>query len=468
MGNAKKMVGILGLTMINIAALGGIRNWAPIAECGLSSIFFLALASLFFLIPLSLISAELSTAWGEEGGVYNWVTKAFGHKYGFLAIWYMWIQNVIWYPTALAIIASLLAYIVNPALIHNKVMMSSIILSIFWGATILNLSGIRISSWISTLGAICGTFIPSVLIIGFGLLWYLQGKQTEITFSTTNALPSLNSFSQLGIFAGVIVSLLGMEMSAVHSNNIVQPQKTFPRAILLTTLCTILFSSLGVLAIAMVVPQSEISLNAGAIQAFEYFLKEYNLSYFTPLCALIMAIGVLGSISTWIIGPCMGLLAAAKKRKPSGFLSKENQNGAPSNLIVLQAVIVTGLTGLFLGMPSINSAYWILLVLSTQLYLFMYLLLFSAALKLRISNPDKKSAFKIPGGKLGLFVCCISGLGMTVFSLIVSFFPPAEIKGLSHNFFFLFIPVSILVISLIPILLNRKPQEEQAVQLKGL
>ncbi len=458
MENSKKLIGIVGLVMINIAALGGIRNWAPIAECGLSSVLFLALASLFFLIPLSLVSAELSTTWDEEGGVYNWVTKAFGHKWGFLAIWFMWVQNVIWYPTALAIIASLLTYVVNPQLIHNKVIMSTIIFSLFWGATFINLSGIRISSWISTLGALCGTFIPSLLIIGLGFLWYFQGKPMEITFSKANLLPSLNSFTQLGIFAGVIVSLLGVEMSAVHSNNIEKPQKTFPKAILLTTLCVVFFSSLGVLAIAMVVPQSEISLNAGSIQAFEYFFKEYNLSAFTSPCAIIMSLGVLGSISTWIIGPCTGLLVASKKRNSAGFLSKENANGAPSNLLILQAIIVTSLTSLFLWMPTINSAYWILLVLSTQFYLFMYLLLFSAALKLRSSNPNRKNSFRIPGGKLGLWICCLAGIGMTIFSLIVTFFPPVEIQGLSHKFFFIFIPVSILLVSSIPLVLNRLTQ----------
>lgn len=457
-----KKIGVIGLVMINLAALGGIRNWAPIAECGLSSVFFLALASLFFLIPLSLIATKFSTTCGEEGGVYNWVTRAFGHQWGFLAIWFMWIQNVIWYPTALAIIASLLTYVINPELIHNKLVMSSIILSIFWGATLINLLGLKISSWVSTLGAVCGTFIPSFLIIGFGLLWYFQGKPTEINFSKANLIPSLNNFTQLGIFAGVIVSLLGIEMSAVHLNYIDRPQRTFPRAILLTTLFTIIFSSLGVLAIAMVVPQSEISLNAGSIQAFEYFFKEYKLTFLTAPCASIMALGVLGSISTWIIGPCMGLHAASKNTTNPSSLFAENSKGAPTTLLILQACIVTVLTGLFLLMPSINSAYWILLVLSTQLYLFMYLLLFSSAIKLRTQNSDNKNAFKIPGGNIGLWTCCLSGLGMALFSLIVSFFPPAEIKGLPPKFFFFFIPISIFLTTAVPFLLIRKTSRKSA------
>lgn len=460
MQHSKKMIGTLGLVMINIAALGGIRNWAPMAECGLSAIFFLAIASLLFFIPLSLVAAELTTTWEEEGGVYHWVTQAFGHEWGFLAIWFLWVQNVIWYPTALAIIASLLTYVVNPELINNKIVMSILILSLFWGATLINLFGIRISSWVSTVGAICGTFIPSILIIGLGVLWYVQGKPIEITFSKGHLFPSLN-ITQLGIFAGVMISLLGVEMSAVHSKCIHQPQKTFPKAILLTSLSVILFSSLGVLAIAMVVPQAEISLNAGSIQAFEYFFKEYNLTAFTSPCAIIMALGVIGSISTWILGPCTGLVVACKKRSSLEFLSKENANGVPSTLLILQAVFVTCLTSLFLWMPSINSAYWILLVLSTQCYLFMYILLFSAALKLRSSHPNKTTSFKIPGGKIGLWSCCLAGLGMTVFSLIVSFFPPTEIKGLSHSFFFLFIPISIIVISLVPLFLHRNPFAKQ-------
>ncbi|NGX46358.1 MAG: putative glutamate/gamma-aminobutyrate antiporter, partial [Chlamydiae bacterium] len=428
MSKPKHLISVFGLVMINVAALGGIRNWAPIAECGFSSVFLLTFGSLLFLIPLALISAELATTWPGDGGVYGWVKKAFGHRMGFLAIWFLWIQNVIWYPTALAIIASMVTYVINPALVQNKTFMAILVVSLFWGATFLNLKGIKISTWVSTLGAICGTFIPSVLIIAFGIFWYVQGKPLQISFTVDSLIPSMTSFGELGLFAGVIVSLLGMEMSAVHANNVKNPQSNYPKAIFFTTLSVILFSSLGVLAIAMVVPQSEISLNAGCLQAFEYFFREYGLQFLMIPCAIIMAIGVLGSMSTWIMGPCVGLLAASKPEYVSGFFRKTNEKGVPSNLLIIQAALVSVLSLLFLFMPTINSAYWILLVLSTQLYLLMYLLLFTSAIRLRVLFPDVTRPFKVPGGRPGIWICGLGGVGVSVFALSTGFALPEEIS----------------------------------------
>lgn len=456
MKSKKHIISIFGLVMINIAALGGMRNWAPIAEYGFSSVFFLTFAALLFLIPLALVSAELATTWPGEGGVYAWVSHAFGHRTGFLAIWLLWIQNVIWYPTALTILASMITYIVDPTLIHNKVFMATLVFSLFWGVTILNLIGIRISSWISTLGAICGTFIPSALIISFGLIWYFHGKPLQISFTTADLIPNMSNFGELGLFAGVIVSLLGIEMSAVHANNVNNPQKNYPRAIFFTTVSVIFFSSLGVCAIAMIVPKAEISLHAGCLQAFSYFLEEYRLHFLIIPCGLIMAIGVLGSLSTWIIGPCMGLLAASKPEYISGVFCKINSKGAPSNLLIIQALLVSGLSLLLLLMPTVNSAYWILLVLTTQLYLLMYILLFTSAIRLRYLYPNIERPFRVPGRNWGIWICGFTGIAISIFSLTIGFIPPKGNSTCSPTFYITFLLSFLILFLIVPFFLNKK------------
>ena len=56
----------------------------------------IAFATIFFLIPAALVSADLGSAFaGQGGGVYRWVGAAFGKKWGFTAIWLQWIQNVV-------------------------------------------------------------------------------------------------------------------------------------------------------------------------------------------------------------------------------------------------------------------------------------------------------------------------------------------------------------------------------------
>jgi amino acid transporter len=102
------------LAMINISSIGGVKNWPIIAEYGFSSFFFLILGALLFFVPVSLVAAELATGWPKLGGVYAWVKEAFGHRTGFLSIWFLWVENVIWYPTILSFIAATLAYVIDP------------------------------------------------------------------------------------------------------------------------------------------------------------------------------------------------------------------------------------------------------------------------------------------------------------------------------------------------------------------
>lgn len=459
----RKTLSVFSLVMINIAALGGIKTWAPIAECGMASLFFLILASLTFFIPVSLISAELATSLPKAGGIYSWIKEAFGHRLAFLAIWLLWIENVIWYPTILSFIAATISFAFNPSLIHHPVYMVSLILAIFWIATILNFFGIRISSWISTLGAICGTFIPSFLIIGFGLFLYFQENTTYLDFSWNSLLPSFD-LDHLVVFAGVIASFLGIEMSAVHAADVQNPKKDYSKAIFLTVIAVILFSSLGVLSITMVIPASEIALNAGCLQAFAYFLERFHLNALMPWIAITIACGALGSMSTWIVGPCVGLLASSTENDIPALLTKKNKRGVPRNLLLFQAILVSFLSFAFLFMPSINSAYWILLILTAQLYLIMYILLFAAGIKLRYKYPDLPRPFRVPGRKLGMWALGGIGILSSGFTFAIAFYPPKQFSTENPFKFIAFLIGAIVILSLLPSLAKGRRKTSEAIQ----
>jgi amino acid transporter len=242
-------------------------------------------------------------------------------------------------------------------------------------------------------------------------------------------------------------------MSAVHAGDVSQPQKNYPKAILYSALAVIIFPLLGVLSILIVVPKSQLTLNAGCLQAFEFFLKSYNLSFLLPLAALIIAFGAVGSLSTWLLGPCKGLLASAQTGDLPAMFKKTNKNGVPYNLLITQAVIVSLLSLLFVWMPSVNTAYWILLVLTTQLYLLMYLILFPAAIKLRYKYPNLRRPFRVPGGVTGLWVMGTLGFVSSFVSFIIGFFPPSHLSGGSSFGYWGFLAGAIVILTLIPSLI---------------
>ncbi len=423
----RRSLNLFTLTMINIAAIGSVKNWPLTAEYGLSSLSYLLLAALLFFIPVSLVTAELATTWPEQGGVYAWVKRAFGHRTGFLAIWLFWLLNVIWYPTILSFMAVTLAYLIHPELATQPLFTTSVILLFFWGATAFNLLGIRVSGWISTLGALFGTVIPGLCIIGAGILWWSSGQPLEVTLSMDALVPNLSSIGHVVFFVGILLSFTGIEMSAIHARDVQTPAKTYPRAIFFAGVVIVGFSLLGVLSIASIVPASELNLVGGSLQALNTFAQTHHLSYLTPAMALCMLIGAFGSLSSWIMGTCRGLLAAALDGDLPPKFRAVNARGIPTSLLITQALIVSLLTLALLLMPTLSYSFWVFSALLTQLYLIVYILLFSAALKLRIKEPETHRPYKVPCLKV------VSALGIlsSLFAINIGFVPPIELN--THN-----------------------------------
>jgi len=452
--NPPRTLGVFTLAMINVAAICSIKNWPLTAEYGFSSLFFYIVAALLFFIPSALVSAELATGWPERGGIFVWVKEALGHKWGFLAVWLLWVNNVVWYPTVLSFIAATIAYAFNPALADNPLYTFLVIFIAYWGTTLLNLRGMKASGFISSLGAFAGAIIPGVLIILLGLSWIFFGRPSEISFGMSDLIPSFSSANQIVFLAGLILGLAGMEMSAVHARDVINPQKNYPRAILLSTILIVGLSVLGTLAIAIVIPQGKVSLVSGGMEAIKYFLDSYNMGWSVPLISVMIAIGALGQMSTWIVGPSKGLLAAAQSGELPHILHKENKKGMPVNLLIFQGIIASVISCVFLLMPNVNTSFWILLAMVAQLYLIMYLLMFISAIVLRYKRPNVKRSYRVPCGNLGMWIVGGVGFLASLATIVIGFLPPDQLETGNLIFYESFLIVGTVLLTIAPFVIH--------------
>ncbi|MCL9683276.1 APC family permease [Legionella maioricensis] len=428
MSNKKHSLTIFSLTMITVGSVDSIRNLPATALFGSQLIFYFILGALFFLIPTALVSAELASGWAKQGGIYIWVKEAFGKKSGFLAIWLQWIENVIWYPTILSFVAGTIGYLINPALTSNPYFLWAVIISCFWGATVLNLRGMSSSALFSNVCSLAGLLLPMSLIIGLGVAWITQGNPLQIQFDIPSIVPHLADKSVWVSLTAIIMSFCGIEIATVHANDVNNPQHAFPKALIYSVAIILSTLILGSLAIAVVLPGKDINLVAGIMQAFEAFFTRYHMHWMMPVVAVMLVLGGLGGVSNWIIAPTKGLLVAAEDGNLPEVFQRTNAKGAPVMMLITQAMIVTVLSALFLFMPSVNGSYWLLTALAAQLYMLMYFIMFIAAIKLRLSQPNHIRPFKIPGGMLGmLFVAGIGIIGVMA-TLAVSFIPPEGIN----------------------------------------
>ena len=157
-------IGLMAFVLITLSSLMSIRNFPTMGLVQWQLILFGILALVMYLVPASLVSAELATGWPQTGGVYVWVREAFGKRWGFVAVWLQWFQMTIGFIGILTFIAVTLSYVVNPGLANSKIYQFGIIVVVWWGMTILNFRGLKTYAWINSLfvsiGRACsgGTF----------------------------------------------------------------------------------------------------------------------------------------------------------------------------------------------------------------------------------------------------------------------------------------------------------------------
>ena len=417
----KKPATTITLVMINIAAIGSLNNLPSLATAGIQSVGYYLIAVALFFVPYSLIVAELASAHPNESGIYVWVKNAFGEKWGFFAVWLQWLENLFWYPTILSFIAATLCYFVDPALASNKTYNLLATLGIYWGLTLANVFGMRVSALISLVGSSFGILVPGALLIGFGIYHFAAHHQvSHLALSWSGAFPHLNQYQNLAFLIGIIQTLAGLEMSTVHTKHVKNPRRAFPLATLISGLAVLVLSILGSLSIAVLVPGHAIDLNNGVAQAFQSFFQ--HNSFYQGILIILIAFGGMTAANAWISGPTTGLVQAARDRCIPACFSRVNQSGVSMPVLFSQGLIVSILCTAFIYMPTVSSAYWLLTAIAGQLYLMMYILMFAAAIKLRLTH-TLHYGYRIAGHKTTVAISLFGLLSCIAF-IAIGFITP--------------------------------------------
>ncbi|MBW3016215.1 APC family permease [Candidatus Woesearchaeota archaeon] len=424
-----KKISLFTLVMISSALVISTRNFPTEAETGMHMIFFALVAAIGFFIPVALVSAELATGWPRHGGIFAWLKEAFGERFGFVGSWLQWTYMMIGSVPMLYFVGGSLAFVTLPALAGNKFYMMLIVLVVTWAATLYNFKGLKASGKVSTYGFLLGVLVPASIIILFGLFYWLMGYplQLDMSFSFSKVLPDLSKLTTLVLLVGFMRTFTGIEVSGSHASEVDNPKRSYPIAILIVVLLGLALNIFGALAVGIVVPQQQISLASGLMQAFSAFFSRFHLSWLVYLMGILTAVGAIGEITTWTVGPVKAVHASSKTGTLPKFFQKVNDKGVPTRLLVLQAVVISAIGCGLLLLPQMNTAFWVANAMACCIYFFMYAMMILACLKLRYSQPRVKRAYKIPGGMIGIWLVSLIGLATLAFGFFIAFLPPAQL-----------------------------------------
>jgi glutamate:GABA antiporter len=445
----KGYISWFAVALMTVGSVGYLGSAPALAVFGLASVFLYVLPAIVFLMPIALVAAELASGW--EGGVYNWVEEGISARMGLLAVWCQFAQTIFYYPALLAYVGGTLAYVIDQHLATSGVFTGAVIVALFWLSVLVTSRGRGLLSKLAAGGTVIGTMVPAAILVILGVVYLTQGNHSQAPITTHHILPVWNGLAGLVLIINSFFTYAGAEVNAVHVDELQNPGREFPKAMFVAAGIVLAIFILPTLAIAWVIPSAKISLTAGVMQAFDFLFKHFGLSWAVPVVGVALAAGALAGMMSWLDGPSEGLLKIGREQ---GYLppyfQKLDHEGIQVRILAAQGVVITIIGLLYALVPNVSSAYWVLAAMATQVYLIMYVLMFTAAVRLRRSQPDHPRGYRAPA----LYAQCAVGVLASVAAFAIGFVPPSQFSHVAGPVVYgLLILTGVALIGVLPPLL---------------
>jgi len=425
-----RSLGLFDLIMFNIVAIPGLRWIAIAATIGYNSIFLWIMAFLIFFVPQGLTVIELSTRYPYEGGLYVWTKKSFSQFHGFLSGWCYWSNNLVYYPSLLIYIAGISVYAISaPHLENSKLYMTIFTICILWIVLMLNIVGMKIGKWVQNLGSL-GIWIPMAILI---VLAIISVSYFDIAnkFEIGKIFPHFADYKTLAFFAVLCFGFAGLELAPIMGEEIKDPRKNIPKAIIISGIIVTLIYLVGTFCLLAALPQKEINLITGVVQAISHIGNKIGLSFTGNLVAFLILLGGLGGAGAWLIGTARILFVVGlDKYMPEAFAKIHHRWKTPHLAILLQGILSTVFIIMSFTGASVKEAYMVLLDMVIIIYFIPYLYMFGSLIALRRKGIKSQKAILIPGGNTGAYLTAIVGFIATSLAIITAVIPSEAIKDI--------------------------------------
>jgi glutamate:GABA antiporter len=420
-------MGFWDVLLFNIAAVLGPRWIAAAAHNGTSSISLWVLAAILFFLPTALIVAELSTRFPHQGGLYIWSKEAFGEFHAFLTGWTYWVYTFFYFPGLLFASAAMAAYVGGGRglwLAQDRSFLLVVSVAMLFLAVWLNMIGLNIGKWLQNAGGV-GTYLPLVMLIGIGTYWWhARGSVTQ--FTTHNMLPVWN-WDTVNFWPQIAFAFTALELCSTMSEEVRDPHKTFPRAILGSGVLIALAYILGTIALLALLPARAVDPKSGVFQALTAGSISFGVAYFGIIAALLMLLGNAGGVGTTVAGVArIPFVVGIDRYMPAAFGKIHPRWKTPWVSILVQAGISCAVLFLAQLKENPNDAYQMLVDAGTILYFIPFLYMYAAAIKLAY-RPDRgahRNAALVPGGKFGVWMAGSLGTLVVTAGIALSLIPP--------------------------------------------
>ena len=409
----------------------------PTAAIGNSQYFWWIFLIIAFCIPYGMISAELGTTYQSEGGMYDWVKKAFGAKWAARVAWNYWINFPLWIASLAVAVTDVIAGIMDMELSLGMILLLQ--LGYTWLVSFLGTQRIGESKWIVNIGTFFKIFFM-VALGALGIYVYIKtGESANPIKSAADLLPTLD-LAGLSFLSVIIFNFLGFEVVATFAEDMENPKKEIPKALIIGGTLMALFYVLPAtgINIAMSLEDAEAS---GITESFMILLTKLGMNadlvrMIVILVGLMFIYTMVANIVSW----SFGVNSVAKYSADDGGLpkifSKTNKAGVPYMASILNGVVasVIVIVGIILGEVSetASNLFWTFFSLSLVTLLISYIPMFLAFLKLRKTDKTER-VYKVPGSEGFIKVFAIVPFVLLILGVVFTLFGDFSMEYISEN-----------------------------------
>jgi len=402
----------------------------PTAAIGNTQYFWWLLLLVGFCLPYGMITAELGTTYPSEGGLYDWVKRAFGPRWAGRVAWNYWINFPLWIASLATAVTSILFGVFTNIQVGVWGLLG-VQLFYIWLVTFLGTKRVGESKAVVNVG----TAFKIILLLTIGILGLFyavkHGSANPIT-SFKDLIPDLTNIGELSFISIILFNFMGFEVVGTWVDDMNEPKKDIPKALLFGGLLMAIFYVLPATGFNIALDPAKVAEMdpENVVEVLTTFFSSVGfagmgLKVLLVVFGLMFIYTFIANIASWSFGVnAVAKYAADDGTMPKVF-SKTNKEGVASNAAIINGIVasiisVGGIIAYNMS-ESTGAAFELFFCLSWITLLVGYIPLFLAFIKLRHTDNTKR-VYRVPGGPIATniiafvpFVIIVLGVVFTIF-----------------------------------------------------
>jgi len=422
----KRGIGFRDLVLFYVMSGMSIRWTATAAAAGPSILVIWVAALVGFFVPLAASVMELSSRYPQEGGIYVWAREAFGDFSGFITAWTYWMSNLPYFSGVLYFGAASVLFAFGARAQGLRASAAYYLcFAVVWLAaiTLLNIRGVNVGKWLNNIGAL-GTLVPMTALLVLGVFSYFRFG--SVTHFDGAAMAPHWSLGNAIFWSSVFFAFGGVESGSSMGDEIMNPRKTIPLAIVVGGCILAVGYIAGTLALLVALPNDAVGGPDGFVHGIQLLSSKLHLEWVIAPIAVLVALNAVGGAAAYLSSTSrLPFVAGIDRYLPAAFGRIHPRFQTP--WVAIGAYGLAGIVVALLGQAgtSVRGAYDVLVAMGFLAYFVPYLFLFGAMIRLQ-SKPAGPEVRRVPGGKPVAIALGLIGMASTLASIVLSAIPPDD------------------------------------------